>query len=173
MAIDGADGKVLGQRLYNIRWNGPTVVDDVLYAVDDRHAAAYEMPQSAQEGMKLKQLWETDIKRDLAYLVHGGLVYAISGNGGRTLTVLEAKTGKKVYEQRLPFRGRRVYSSVTQAGEQLMLNSERGETLIFKPGRQFEQVALNQVGQYRSTPVLDGDKILIRTKDHLWCIGRN
>jgi outer membrane protein assembly factor BamB len=174
-AVDVADGTVLGRDLYKIEWNGPVVVEGVLYIADDRRAAAYRMPEAVTENMQLEKLWESDLLRDRYYaqpLVHDGLLYAVAGNGKCTLTVFDAATGEQVYQQKLPFKARRVYGSPTLAGDHIMLNSDDGETLVFKPGRTFEQLSVNQVDKYRHTPVLDGDDILIRTYKYLWRIGK-
>ena len=86
-------------------------------------------------------------------------------------SVIDAATGKVVYEKELKFGGAQTYPSVTLAGRYIFLSRESGATLVFKPGREPEQVAENQLELFRSCPVFIGKRMYVRTAGHLYCIG--
>jgi hypothetical protein len=97
------------------------------------------------------------------------LVYGINAMG--ILSVVEAATGKLVYEQRLPFGKGQVYPSITLAGGLLFLSSDEGITLVLEPGREYKEVAKNTLEPFRSTPVFQDKRMYVRGREYLYCIG--
>jgi hypothetical protein len=102
-------------------------------------------------------------------LIHVGLIYVICGN--RIFTVLDAKNGRLVYQERLNFGTGRVYPSITLAGDQLFVNADNGVTLILEPGREYKEVGRNTLEEFRSSPVFVGKRMCLRGYKHLYCIG--
>ncbi len=103
-----------------------------------------------------------------------GWVYVLTDKGG--LQCLDAKTAKVRWEGELP-RSRTGYSaSPFIAGGHLYLTNEKGVTTVLKTGDKFEVVATNAVSEDGestvASPVFVDGKILIRTYENLYCIGK-
>jgi hypothetical protein len=101
--------------------------------------------------------------------LHEGLLYAIDDRG--IFSVLEAKTGKLVCEERVGLGGTH-YPSVSVAGNKVFLSSDNGATLVVKAGPKFEIVARNELEPFRSSLVFEGSRMYVRTHKHLYCIGK-
>ncbi len=95
------------------------------------------------------------------------LLYFTNDNG--IVTCLDATTGETVYQSRL--RGKFTASPVAADGK-IYFTNERGVTFVVKPGRDFEILARNSLGEttLASMAVLGG-RLFIRTEKHLWAIG--
>ncbi|MCI0701813.1 MAG: PQQ-like beta-propeller repeat protein [Planctomycetia bacterium] len=85
-------------------------------------------------------------------------------------TLLEAKTGKKIWSERL---GSRLHHA-----SPLLINgliyclAEDGTMFILKSGDEFEIVAKNALGEEcHATPAVSEGQLFIRSSTSLWCIG--
>ena len=116
------------------------------------------------------KLWEFNPTPDVpSPLVHDGLVYLYRENG--VLVVLDAKTGKKLYEQRTPGENNR--ASPVYANGNIYLVSRNGITTVVKAGPKFEEVSTNALEEITTaSPVISNGRIYIRTYDSLWAIGK-
>lgn len=95
-----------------------------------------------------------------------GLVYLLSNNG--TLTCLEAKTGAQVWSERI---GGNFVASPIYADGRLYLGSTQGKTVVVKPGRTFEVLAENTLGDgFMASPAVAGKALILRSKTHLYRI---
>lgn len=96
-----------------------------------------------------------------------GLLYAIDDSG--RLQVLEGATGTLVYQQD-GLGGS--YASLTSAGG-LIYHIAKGDCVIFKPGRTWQQVARFKHGfdAHIGSPVFAGRRMYYRCKQKLWCVG--
>jgi hypothetical protein len=65
-----------------------------------------------------------------------------------------------------------VYSSPTLAGKYILLSGEGGRTVVLASGREYREVARNELEPFRSTPVFAGDRMYVRTLKALYCIGK-
>ena len=87
--------------------------------------------------------------------------------------LVEAESGEVVYSERL--RGH-FSASPIYAGGLLYFCSEFGDTFLVKPGREFEVVAQNKLGNDRygpgmmASPVAIENELILRTKDAVYCI---
>lgn len=170
--VDAATGKELGTGLSRLDYNSPSLVNGVLYYLQ-QHPQAYALPGKSSE--MPRALWSTNvvIAGDRYYaspLVHEGLVYAI--NQARNLTVLNQKDGSLVYQKRIEYLKGTVYPSPTLAGNYIYLSSEGGQTVVIEPGREYKEVSCNSLEPFRSCPVFSGGRMFIRGLRHLWCIGK-
>jgi hypothetical protein len=53
------------------------------------------------------------------------------------------------------------------------VTSEAGRTFVLKAGRDYEQVAANDLGEPTlATPAVAGGQLFLRTSKALYCIGR-
>ena len=103
-----------------------------------------------------------------ALATYDGLLYAANDQG--ILTVLDAVTGKMVYEERLNLGGA-TYPSISLAGKRIYVSSDRGATVVVQPGREYRELARSNLEPFRSSLVFDGKRVYVRTAKHLFCIG--
>ncbi len=90
----------------------------------------------------------------------------------KNLSVVDQKTGALIYEKKVDFLQGTVYPSPTLAGDLVFLSSERSQTVVIKPGREYSEVARNVLEIFRSNPVFSGTRMYIRGEKNMWCIGR-
>jgi outer membrane protein assembly factor BamB len=165
------DGKVLADKLGSCGPNSPLVQEGkVFWAAGN--ARAYALPAS-EVPVKWTPIWKAGIKGGGYWfpspILHKGLLYALSGNS--IFTVLDAETGKKVYDERLELGGGQSYPSLTLAGDYLFASSDNGTTLVLELGRAYKEIARNTLEPFRSSLVFEGKRMYVRTLKHLWCIG--
>jgi len=108
-------------------------------------------------------------------LYHDGLLYWL-GNKGVACCV-DAAGGELIYQERLdiPGGGDKVYSSMVMAGGKLYSVSREGETVVLAAGRELKELARNDLTDgsvFNATPVIDGDRLLIRSDRFLYCVGK-
>ena len=94
------------------------------------------------------------------------LLYTIHDQG--ILTCLEAKTGEVMWKKRLDGE----YSaSPLYAKGQIYFFSHDGPTTVIRPGRTFEELAVNHLDAgFMASPAVVDDAIFLRTKTHLYRI---
>ncbi len=101
-------------------------------------------------------------------VVHDGLVY-LSGERG-TLTCLDAKTGDKLYDERVhgaPHRG-----SPVAADDKIFLTSSDGTVSVIKAAKTYELLAQNSLDERMAASLaISGDTIYLRSHEALYAIG--
>jgi outer membrane protein assembly factor BamB len=175
-AVDLRDGRVLADDLALLFYIGPVVDGDRAFFVGggsdhlmQRAGAAYQL-KSSGGSVRFAPLWRRPLGAGTAYstpLVHDGLLYAVSRD--RELVVLDAAAGTDIYRQVLDLGHEDVYSSPSLAGGRIYV-SAGGRTLVLKPGRQFAELARNELEDFRSTPLFVDDRVYIRGLTKLWCL---
>jgi outer membrane protein assembly factor BamB len=101
-------------------------------------------------------------------LVHNGLVYLCRENG--VLLCLDAKTGERLYMERT--HSQRHRGSPVYADGKIFLTARDGHVTVIKPGRTFEVLANNEIGEpVSSSPAIAGGRIYLRSYEHLFAIG--
>lgn len=106
-------------------------------------------------------------------LIIGDSLYMLLDRG--FMACYNAKTGEAVYEKKRIPDGRAFTSSPWSYGGKLFCVNEDGVTFVIKPGPDFEILYTNRLTEddmCMATPVVVGDKLLIRTSERLYCIGR-
>lgn len=116
-----------------------------------------------------------------------GLTYRLTEGGG--LLVNDATTGELLYRKVLPMKPHTQYwnwagasASPTLAGQYIYLMDNQGITIVITPGKEYRQVALNVVEEFKdrkdkdpvqnlAAPVFDGARLYYRTPGYLYCIG--
>jgi len=144
----------------------PTVVDGILFVT----GCTAESGISAIEiGTPPKTLWNHKIKAEVpSPLYHDGKLYIAQDLG--VLNCYEAKSGERLWRKRL---GSNVYSSPIRIGNWILISVEDGRTFVFEAGSESEVLAENTLDAgVLATPVLTRGQLLIRTLDHLYCIGQ-
>jgi outer membrane protein assembly factor BamB len=92
------------------------------------------------------------------YMIHDGI-----------LTCLEARTGNKLWQQRL--QGKYWASPICAAGR-LYLCNEDGTTFVVDAEKDGKLLATNRLDDgFMATPAAAGKNLLLRTRSHLYCIG--
>jgi outer membrane protein assembly factor BamB len=100
----------------------------------------------------------------------GDRLYFTSMNDS-LLTVLDAKTGKPVYEkERLP-QTRSFYGSPIVAADRVYFTDRAGTTVVLKGGDTFEVLAVNKLNDpVDASPVAVGKQLFLRSHSALYCI---
>jgi outer membrane protein assembly factor BamB len=169
--VRAQDGKVLAEGLGSCGANSPIRHGRTVFYVHGS-ATAVRLPESLAEPVKIQPLWKGRVKSSgygfSSPVVFDGLLY--STNDQNLLTVLDAATGKVVYEKRLNLRGVG-YPSISLAGNRIYVSSDTGETVVLLAGRKCKELARNTLEEFRSSLVFEGKRVYIRTAKHLYCIG--
>ena len=164
------DGKILADKLFSLSSNSPLVHDGIVYAHESGSIKALRLPENLDEPVEAELLWESKSSRDqrmASAAYHDGILYA----GGRQgiLDVTDARTGESLYRKRLDVG--QLFSSFTVAGDYLYISGKDGKTLVLRPGREYDEVAVNPLQRSSSSPVFIGKRMYFRTDDKLYCIG--
>jgi outer membrane protein assembly factor BamB len=110
--------------------------------------------------------YKRSVSNKPSILLIDDLIYMIGDAG--IATCLEAKTGTQVWQKRIA--GEYSASPVFADGR-IWFFSEDGKTTVIKPGRQFEQLAENQLDDgFLASPAIAGSAFFLRTRTHLYRI---
>ncbi len=108
-------------------------------------------------------------------IVVDGLLYCCSDGG--VLSCYDAKTGEEFYRKRLGsggagFSGSAIAATGQDGAGYLYFTSESGEVHVVRQGKDFEVVAVNDMGATcMSTPAASDGRMYFRTRDHLIAVG--
>ena len=103
-------------------------------------------------------------------LVYRGLLYNCRDNG--VLSVYDARTGERHYQQRLAEGRTGFTASPVAADGKVYLTSEEGDVYVVKAGTAFELVATNPMAEVcMATPAASEGKLFLRTRGHVVAIG--
>jgi outer membrane protein assembly factor BamB len=102
-------------------------------------------------------------------LVYRGLLYNCRDNG--VLSVYDAKTGERQYQQRLAEGRTGFTASPVAADGKVYFTSEDGDVHVVKAGPTFELLATNSVAEVAmATPAISEGRLYFRTRGHLVAI---
>lgn len=100
-------------------------------------------------------------------IVYGDYLYTVSDGG--VLSAFEAKTGKLVYQERLPSS---FSASPVAADGKLYLSSEDGDVFVVRAGPRFEVLATNPVGEaLMATPAITDGMLILRAHKHVYAVA--
>lgn len=103
-------------------------------------------------------------------IVYGDLFYTCSNNG--VMTAYDAKTGERLYQQRLADRGGAFTASIVASDGKIYLSSEDGEVFVVKAGPKHELLSVNQVGEViMATPAITDGMLIVRGLNHMFAIA--
>jgi outer membrane protein assembly factor BamB len=185
--IGGYDAAT-GKELWKMAGGGdipvptPVVAHDLIFIANahGRQAPIYAIRPNATGDISLKpdETTNTHIAwsemRNGAYmqtpLIYGDYVYSCRDNGA--LNCYEAKTGKRVYQERLG-TGRTGFSASPVAADgKLYFTSEEGDIYVLKAGPEFKVLATNPMGEVcMATPAISEGVLYFRTQGHLVAIA--
>lgn len=100
-------------------------------------------------------------------IIYGDLFYTCADSG--VLTAYDAKTGERVYQERLP---NSFSASPVAADGKLYLASEDGEVFVVRAGPKFELLAVNPMGKpLMATPAISDGLLIMRAGNFVYAIG--
>lgn len=100
-------------------------------------------------------------------VVYGDLLYVCSIQG--VLTTYNAKTGERVYQERLTKDGSAHTSSLVAADGRIYMGSEDGDVFVVKAGPKFELLARNAVGEpIMASPAIAKGMLIVRGEHSLF-----
>ncbi len=147
----------------------PTYAGGRIFAVN-LGASLTALPTGLQgEIPSSKFLWTAmeDLPDIVSPLATTDLIFLATTDG--TVTCREAATGKRLWKHDL---GAQVKSSPTLVGGNVYLLDSAGVMHIFAAERQFRAVGTGRIGEPADAcPAYVGDKIFIRGKSRLYCLG--
>ncbi len=168
--VRAKDGVTVGKFGISASECSPVIHDGVVYAHSEGKAVALRLPATANDEFKMERLWETAAsrgRRTPSSVYHDGLLYGATTDG--VMDVVDAETGEVVYRKRLELN--QLYASITVAGDYLFACGTDGQTVVCEPGREFKEVARNQLENSGSCPVFAGNRMYLRARKHLYCIS--
>lgn len=150
--------------------------DNVIVMTGYRGYAIYSIPLSAKGDVTNSDVI-TWIEEDAAPYVpspvlYKGQLYFVKSNNG-VLVSRKAKTGELVIDQtRLPDISS-VYASPVAAADHIYFTGRDGTTLVLSHGDEMEVVSVNKLDdEIDASAAIVGDQIFLRSKSHLYCIGK-
>ncbi len=160
--VDGPTEQFVASMVYN----GEYVF--VTAGYPERHILAIR-PDGSGNVTDTHVAWRTN--RGAAYVpspIFAGPYLLVVADSG-IASCLNAKTGKRHWMERLP--GGHSPSTVSADGL-VYFTSDRGVTTIVRPGKMFNIIARNELGeQISASPAISQGQIFLRTHQHLYCIG--
>jgi len=184
--IGGYDAAT-GKEVWRLKGGGdipvptPIVAHDLVFITNahGRMAPIYAIRLDATGDISLgenatsNQYVAWSLPRDGAYmitpLVYGDYLYCSKENG--VLNCLEAKTGTRVYQERMGDGKSGFTASPVAAAGKLYYSSEDGDIYVIKAGPKFELLAKNQMGEIcMATPAISEGTLYFRTQGHVVAI---
>lgn len=165
------DGKVLA-RSVPLSNASPLVDGSTVYYIDCA-ASAFSIPEDLPDDTQLAPLWKQRLPGRQFYaspVVHDGLIYGVATN--QVLSVIDAATGEMVYSKRIDLGAEPAWQSLCAAGDYIYISGRDGTTIVLRAGRTWQEVARNKLEYFISTPAFHENRAYIRTRQHLFCIGR-
>lgn len=104
-------------------------------------------------------------------LVYRDHAYIVTYQG--ILSVFDAKTGERKYQQRLLENTASAFTSSPVANDgKVYIASEDGQMIVLKAGPVFEKIATNEMGaSVLATPAISEGRLLVRTQGMVMAIG--
>ena len=103
-------------------------------------------------------------------VVDGDYLYTCSNQG--VLTAYNAKTGERIYQERLGGKGGAFTASPVASDGKIYLSSEDGDVFVVKAGPKYELLATNPVGEVlMATPAISDGLLIVRSTKHVYAFG--
>ena len=176
-AYDPATGKVLWQcdGLGNEVYAMPIIGrgGDVVVGISGHNGPTLAVRTGGSGNVTAShRLWQTETKnpqRVGSGIIHDGLLYISDATG--IMQCLVADTGESVWQERL---GGNLWGSILLADGKLYVSNLEGDTFVVRPGRAFDLLATNSIGEttYAALAPSNGE-LFLRTYNHLYCIQAN
>lgn len=103
-------------------------------------------------------------------LILDGILYSCSDRG--VLKAYDAQTGQLHYTQRIGAGTIGFSASPVAAGGKILITSEEGEVYVIKPGRTYELLATNKLGEIAmASPAISDGVIYFRSRSHIVAVA--
>lgn len=172
---DLASGKVLwecGGQTVNVI-PSPVTSDGLVFCMSGYKGSALDaIPLDASGDVTGKTTWHYSKATPYVpspVLVDGRLYFTQTNNA--SLSCLEAKTGKVLFDrERLPGLSS-LYASPTVAQERIYIPDRDGTTLVLKQSDKLEVLATNKLDEgFDASPAIVGKQLFLRSAKHVYCI---
>jgi len=181
LGLEPATGKQLWVCNKDSDYVCPSVIahEDVAYLVNSRSKAMLLAIRTGGRGdvtnshvLWTLPKWTTRVSTPVYY---DGHLYAIDFNG--TALCVDAQSGQEVYRERLDLSGNgdKLYASPVAADGKLYGVSRQDGAVVLALSPRFQLLAHNRLGDdsvFNATPVIAGNRLLIRSDKALYCIGQ-
>ncbi len=119
-----------------------------------------------------KWVWERPTPDVMTPLLYEGRLYVADGKRRRRMACLDPITGEAIWESDFETHTF-VRASATGADGKIYMIDADGLVVVLAAGDEFKVLASIDMESYpsRSNIVVDGNQLLIRTAEHLYCIG--
>ncbi len=126
-------------------------------------------------GPSPKKAWELN-RGSLPYvpcmLSRDNLVYWVGDYRGSYAACADAASGKVLFSEQI--MNKESSASPILVGDSILAIADTGEYVIFKAGREFEEVHRGQLGQkVIATPAVSNGRLFVRGETHLFCFALN
>ena len=116
-----------------------------------------------------KIVWRTT--KGVSYVpspISEGDYFVVVSDGG-IASCFDAGTGELYWQQRV---GPHAHSSIVSANGLVYITTDDGGTTVIKPGKTFEKIAQNTLGEpTSSSPAISDGRVFLRGSKHLFCFG--
>lgn len=149
----------------------PVFGDGLTYVTTGRgHAALWAVRTDGEGELDESHVsWKIEgpmVPQEPSPVLVDGLLYLVSNKG--TATCLDAVTGEEIWRERI---GGNYMASPLYADGRLYFCTINGKTTVLKAGRNFEELATNQLdSDFMSCPVVSGSALILRSKNSLYRI---
>jgi outer membrane protein assembly factor BamB len=137
-----------------------------------RPGATGDISLQAKETTNAHVAWSVRLRgtRIASPILSGDCIYVL-GQGSGITHCFDAQTGREHYRRRLPDAAGFTSSPLSHHGKVYCLD-QNGTTTVIEAGPDLNVVATNPLGEMCwASPAVVADRLLIRTVDHLYCIG--
>jgi len=170
-----AHNPATGEEIWRVKCRGSDVAPSPIYAGGLVLATVtYDLilairPDGRGDVTKTHVVWKSeDGVSDVASPVSNGELAFFVHSGG-TVTCLDVKTGKIVWDKSLEAE---FYSSPALSGDRVYLVARNGRVFIFKAGRKYEEIGTANLGELSDcSPAFVDGRIFVRGITNLFCIG--
>lgn len=144
-----------------------------IYAIK-QGAAAGDI--SLKDGKSSSDFVAWSVQRGGSYMptpvVYGEYLYICANQG--VMTVYNARTGERIYQQRIGDKGGSYSASPIAADGKIYFSSEDGEIFVVKAGPKYELISANPMGEVlMATPAISDNMIIVRGQKHVFGIAEN
>ena len=156
-------------------YTSPVYDGNVVLSMGGYFGASIAVKPGGKGDVTAKRLWHdprSKKNRLGTAVIRNG--YAFFANMSGFAECVDMKTGKVVFEERLPSTANNAasWASPILVGDRVYVTNQSGDTNVFRAGPKFELLATNSVGEYSNSTLAASDgAIFLRTHKSLWCIA--
>lgn len=150
--------------------------EGLIFGTRHKHEGVFAVEPPTGEDQTARILWEfTEAAPDCSTpLFYDGRLYVFDGLKRKTMTCLDPKTGRTVWQGRVPGSGP-WWSSPTGADGKLYVISEAGNIVALQAGGdEFKVLFETQIKEpeIQASISISGGRLFVRTAQNLYCIGK-